>query len=414
LKVTVYTAGVYGWLAGWLERRMPAEAATLLPALLLGREGLQTAAQGQALWGIARQARSSPALASLVETAGDWPAFVTAAREAPGGPAFLLSVQEFLSTNGARAAEEFELAVPRWQEDPGFLLAMLRKYLATPASTDHPARMGRDAAVRQIESRLSRHESRLFRRLLASYQQYTTWRENVKYRLIQGYARLRTLFLEQGYLLAQAGILNHPDEVFLLTPREIRGLRSEQIEPNQARAWVVERLEQQRRWSEGTLPDLVSLADGEPASNLATEPISFSELHPGSQAGLELAGIGSSPGIAFGKARVLYELSQMPSFQPGEILVAPHTDPGWTPLFLSCGAVVTEIGGFLSHGATVAREFGVPCVVNVPEATRLIRTGDLVKVDGAQGKVVVLSSIAWLKPGAPEPAEAGVVQPPAN
>jgi phosphoenolpyruvate synthase/pyruvate phosphate dikinase len=104
----------------------------------------------------------------------------------------------------------------------------------------------------------------------------------------------------------------------------------------------------------------------------------------------ELTGIGCSPGAVEGIARVLADSSQASQLQPGEILVAPHTDPGWTPLFLTCSAVVTEIGGFLSHGATVAREYGIPAVMNVIGATTRIHTGDRIRVDGSSGRIVLV------------------------
>ncbi len=103
----------------------------------------------------------------------------------------------------------------------------------------------------------------------------------------------------------------------------------------------------------------------------------------------ELSGIGCSPGTAEGFARILLDTSEANSLRPGEILVAPHTNPAWTPLFLSCKAIVTEIGGFLSHGATVAREYGIPAVVNVTAATNLIHTGDHIRVDGSSGKITI-------------------------
>ena len=105
---------------------------------------------------------------------------------------------------------------------------------------------------------------------------------------------------------------------------------------------------------------------------------------------ISLTGIGCSPGMVEGSARVIKDFSDAGMLRAGEILVAPHTDPGWTPLFLICRGLVTETGGFLSHGATVAREYGIPAVVNVAKATERICTGDVVLVDGSRGEVVVL------------------------
>jgi pyruvate,water dikinase len=106
-----------------------------------------------------------------------------------------------------------------------------------------------------------------------------------------------------------------------------------------------------------------------------------------------MRGIGCSPGVVEGRARVLREPADAEQLQPGEILVAPHTDPGWTPLFLTSRAVVTEIGGFLSHGATVAREYGVPAVFNVTGATHQIQTGDTLRVDGVRGTVSIIATM---------------------
>jgi pyruvate,water dikinase len=105
-----------------------------------------------------------------------------------------------------------------------------------------------------------------------------------------------------------------------------------------------------------------------------------------------LQGIGCSPGYAVGKARVIRDITMASHLQPGEILVAPSTDPGWTPLFLTAAAVVTDIGGFLSHGATVAREYGIPAVVNTKRASGLVKNGQVIIVDGSQGMV-------YLSPG---------------
>jgi phosphoenolpyruvate synthase/pyruvate phosphate dikinase len=111
---------------------------------------------------------------------------------------------------------------------------------------------------------------------------------------------------------------------------------------------------------------------------------------PGSDAGRVLHGLAASPGSHIGRARVLCTPADDAEIEPGEVLIAPATSPGWAPLFLAAGALVTEIGGALSHGAIIAREYGLPAVLNVAEATRCIRTGQLVHVDGSQGIVQLL------------------------
>src|SRR5205807_8078209 len=102
-----------------------------------------------------------------------------------------------------------------------------------------------------------------------------------------------------------------------------------------------------------------------------------------------LAGTAASPGVYEGPVRVLFDPREA-GLQPGEVLVAPGTDPAWTPLFLSAGALVMELGGIMTHGSVVAREYGIPAVVGVPDATRLLKTGQRVRVDGESGQVVPL------------------------
>ncbi len=104
-----------------------------------------------------------------------------------------------------------------------------------------------------------------------------------------------------------------------------------------------------------------------------------------------LRGIAASPGVAEGPARVVLREDADETVRPGEILVAPFTDPGWTPYFMQAAGIVMDMGGMLSHGSIVAREYGIPAVVNVGAATQTIKTGQLVRVDGAHGKVTVLS-----------------------
>ena len=173
--------------------------------------------------------------------------------------------------------------------------------------------------------------------------------------------------------LVAKGVLNDVYDVFFLKPFEVIALNMGKELTQEPIESILERKKQHAQWESQDIPDLIR-DDGQAV------------IRP---QGDKLIGIGCSPGAVEGIARVLSDLAEADSLKPGEILVAPHTDPGWTPLFLSCKAVVTEIGGFLSHGATVAREYGIPAVANVKGATTMIQTGDLIHVDGAQGLVTI-------------------------
>jgi pyruvate,water dikinase len=288
-------------------------------------------------------------------------------------------LQMFLESNGARAVGEFELAQPRWREDPSFVLTILRNYV-TAQQVSHKVDRAETKQIEEqmrarIRARLSPMRRHLLDRLVASYGRYVTLRENIKYRLIEGYAALRRLFLQIGTELLDQQVLVDVEDIFFLYPAEIQAFRHGQHSPTGAAGLIAERKRQHDRWSARDVPTLV-LDDGQRVDELQADVLN---------------GIGCSPGIAEGKARILHRPADAEQLQPGEILVAENTDPGWTPLFLTSRAIVTEIGGFLSHGATVAREYGVPAVFNVPGATQQIHTGDMLRVDGTRGRVSVIS-----------------------
>jgi phosphohistidine swiveling domain-containing protein len=378
LKCTAHAVGAFSLLAYCLRRWLPSDAQTFLPQVLMGHEDMQTAAQGVSLWRLAEQVRVHSTLPEILNARLDWPTMSRQLKDTAGGPEFLQALQSFLEQNGARTAGEFELAIPRWREDPSFVLTVLRKYLETQATTldrggSTLRHRRRQQAVSRIKASLRPLQKRIFMQLLASYSNYTTSRENVKYRLMEGYALIRQVFLEMGTTLVARGVLDDAGDIFFLTPSEVLALDAGQKLARETSVLLAQRQAQHANWESLDAPILIMDDEREVAR----------------PQGDALTGIGCSPGTAEGIARVLSDPSEAHMLRPGEILVALHTDPGWTPLFLSCKAVVTEIGGFLSHGATVAREYGIPAVVNVRGATSMIRAGDCITVDGSKGTVVL-------------------------
>ena len=381
LKCTAYSIGAFALLSHLLDRWLPSEAENLIPLLLTGNENLQTAAQGISLWELSNYVRAHPDLKNILENDFNRPFTRHHAANVEGGPQFFSMLQTFLDVNGARAAEEFELAVPRWREDPTFVMDVIRNFLEAPVNGTIPLdpavrHSKRQQAMSHIKSSLQPIQRLAFIQLLASYADFCTLRENVKYHLMEGYALLRNVFLEMGAILKSKGLLEHTKDVFFLRPSEIMAIFSGNQPEQKTTVLVSERKTQHAIWESQYAPNLiVTGALVESKSN-----------------GDALSGIGCSPGVVEGVARVLFDISEADTLEPGEILVAPHTDPGWTPLFLSCKAVVTEIGGFLSHGATVAREYGIPAVVNVKEVTQLVKTGDIIQVNGTKGIITIYES----------------------
>jgi phosphohistidine swiveling domain-containing protein len=213
-------------------------------------------------------------------------------------------------------------------------------------------------------------------------------REAPKFLLILTMAGLRGHLKEVGAHLVSRGLLDEVDDVFFCTLPDVRrGLAGEALQEVVA----ANRGDYERELRRRHIPRVL-LSDG-------TEPEAETDS---SQPEGALTGSPASAGTVTGWARVVLD-PRGAHLEPGEILVAPSTDPGWTPLFLTAGALVMEMGGANSHGAVVAREYGIPAVVGLPEATNRIATGDLITVDGAAGTVVVVEPLRDAGP----PVEAG-------
>ncbi|HEY2941761.1 MAG TPA: PEP-utilizing enzyme, partial [Vicinamibacteria bacterium] len=211
-------------------------------------------------------------------------------------------------------------------------------------------------------------------------REYLKLRENSRFYHIMGIGVVRRKILAIEAELLQSGRLKCKDDIFFLRWREVVALQQGRLEWRDVDARVRERRMEHVRLARISPPRTVGIerqaetGEGEAA------------------AGEELRGQPASPGHCQGIARVILDPSADLVLRPGEILVAPYTDPAWTPLFLTAGAAVVEVGSYLSHAGTVAREFGMPCVVDVADCTRRIRTGDQVDVDGDRGIVRLLTA----------------------
>jgi rifampicin phosphotransferase len=386
---TAYAIGTFATINFCLNKWLsPSQAGNILPLILIGYEDLQTAAQGRTLAELALHVQEYPALQKLVEEETEWPESGRRFEAVEGGPQFLSMIETFLETNGARTAEEFELALPRWRENRAFLLAVIRKFIEARSSNFRFSDQGnrqrqQEEAVSKVMSVLPAFRGLIFKRLLSAYKNFATLRENMKYRLMEGYSEIRKVFLETGRELTSRSLLADKEDIFFLTPVEIDACLRGESTMDATNHLILNRKENHSRSKEEQVRDFILDSGGglgEPANRVSSNNM--------------LIGVGCSPGVVEGSARILHDISEANLLKAGEILITPHTDPGWTPLFLTCKAVVTEIGGFLSHGATVAREYGIPAVVNVPGVTQKIHTGDLIRVDGTEGSIAITRSSA--------------------
>jgi phosphohistidine swiveling domain-containing protein len=290
----------------------------------------------------------------------------------------------FLRRFGQRAVAEIDLGMPRWSDDPSHVLGVISNYLRLDESDLDPFsqfKAGEAKAESMITSLTSRaaERSRLRAKLagwtLRRVRQLAGLREAPKFLLITALATMRGHLAEVGRELTAKNVIDHIEDVFFLDLGDARrGLAGEDL-----RALVADwREEYQQELKRRHIPRLI-LSDG-------TEPEALAAVAAGADGAL--AGSPASTGTVTARARVVLDPVGA-HLEPGEILVAPSTDPGWTPLFLTAGGLVMEMGGSGSHGAVVAREYGIPAVVGVPEATRRIETGQLITVDGAAGLVSI-------------------------
>jgi rifampicin phosphotransferase len=293
-------------------------------------------------------------------------------------------LQAFLRRYGHRAVAEIDLGMPRWSDDPSHLLGVISNYLRLdtadldPVSQFKAGRARAESMITSLTTRLaerSRVRARLAGWTLRRVRQLIGLRESPKFLLIVALGVMREQLKDVGRELAAAGRIDQIEDVFFLDLGDARrGLAGENL-----RSLVAARREAyQQELKRRHIPRLL-LSDGTEPEAVAVEA---------ARADGALAGSPASTGIVTARARVVLDPVGA-HLEPGEILVAPSTDPGWTPLFLTAGGLVMEMGGSNSHGAVVAREYGIPAVVGLPDATHKIETGQLITVDGAAGLVTV-------------------------
>jgi phosphohistidine swiveling domain-containing protein len=332
------------------------------------------------LWALATRLRGN---AGAAEALRGTPTAELAGRYRDGAlpPALQQGLKAFLARYGHRAVAEIDLGMPRWSDDPSHVLGVLANYLRlddpelAPDAMFARGALAADAAVAASVDRVRRRSRvRAFAVLVAlgRVRQLVGMRETHKDFVIRLLAHARTELRVVGELLAARGLLSDPADVYFLDLAEARSA----LAGADHRATVAERREEYDRELRRRHVPRVLLSDG-------TEPETLSRPVDAEGA---LTGTPASAGTVTAPARVVLDPVGA-HLEPGEILVVPSTDPGWTPLFLTSGGLVMEMGGPNSHGAVVAREYGIPAVVGVADATTRIRTGQQVTLDGAAGLV---------------------------
>ena len=380
----VHIAVLYALCARWFGE----EGTSIAGRLMRGLGTLDEAEAGRDLWRIAEEVGSDEGLREAVMGGGTAAEVERRLATVSGGSKLLERWVGFMARHGHHTRGELELANPRWREEPDQVLALLRRYVqiaadggAPPAASASEAAVHREALAAECMARLASPAKRVvFRWVLRRAWVGVAAKENLRTETVRRTSCVRLLMLEIGRRMAERGLCDRADDVFFLTVQELCPELLSDSSFGARRAISARRAEHVRNQS--LLAPPVVVGSGDPGEWLPEPKI---------EGGGQMRGLPASPGVATGRARVIVEPCGDDCVLCGEILVAPSTDPGWSPYFLPAAGLVVDLGGMLSHGAIIAREYGIPAVINVGPATKAIRTGDLVQVDGDRGLVTILS-----------------------
>ncbi|MCS7459649.1 phosphoenolpyruvate synthase [Paenibacillus doosanensis] len=355
----------------------------MMPILNKSLPGNVTSELGLMIGDLADAARRSPEVTRLLQD-GD------AGRLglAKDGGEFVALWDRFMELYGMRCPGEIDITRPRWRDDAGTLLPSIVSHMRTMEPGEHRERFAQGAreaerAAEELTARVralpfGRLKAKLMSRLLRVYRHTMGLREHPKYTMIRWFGMMRGALLEDAQELVRAGTLDAAEDAFYLTLEELR--QAVQGQPDERLAEIIAERKREYERFRGLTPPRAMTSDGE----MLTGRRKRQDAPEGA-----LLGTPVSAGVVEGIARVVLQPSEA-RLNKGEIMIAPFTDPGWTPLFHSAIGLVMEVGGLMTHGAVVAREYGLPAVVGIDGATRRIRDGDYIRVDGTRGYVLIL------------------------
>ena len=370
---------VLGALCGEIDPALPGR-------LISGLGGIDSAPPSMDMWLLSRQVNESEDLTAAFDAgvAG----LMERLANSDSGNAFLNDFLGFLAEHGARGPYEWDAASETWEVKPESALAAIDAMRhadesLSPTNRHAAAVADREAAEQEVREVFAGNEEALATLDLGirTARVFIAGRERTKLTSMLTNHEIRLPMYELGRRMTERGVLSTPRDVFLLRDAELDIFIDN---PEQMADLIQERAE--------GFAALSSLQDPFIVNGVVPPLSDWGERGIPSQpadAGEELAGVPGSPGIVTGKARVITDPSDPQGLEPGEILVAPITDPSWTPLFIPAAGVVVEVGAPLSHSVIVSREFGIPCVTGVFEAVSKIPNGAIISVNGVTGTVTI-------------------------
>lgn len=375
------SGGSLSMLVDLIDKYLPGEGHALGAAILAGGEPSVTAQQAYDLTDLARIAAEDPVAGAWLEGPrrdDDWRGAL------PEKSPFRIAFARFLERYGHRGIYETYFRHPRWREAPGYLFDTIKGLTSLALEALRlQQRSAAEAAWQRVKARLPFWLLPMLKSLTKAATLEVNHREAARSALVALMEPQRRILLEIARRWRERGMEMPAEDIFELALPEIQSLVEGEIPPEGLLARLRERRQQRRAWEELT-PDEVILqqADGRQRPQMPETATA-----PGQRS---FQGMAVGTGRTSGALRILRSPAEGARLEPGEVLAAPSTDPSWTPLFLKAGGLIMETGGYLSHGAIVAREFGIPAVVNLPGILEQLNEGERVEVDGHLGRVTRL------------------------
>jgi pyruvate,water dikinase len=369
-------------LKKYLTRWMGSDEA--IQTLSQSFDGNISSEMGLEIGDLADLLRDLPDVVTYLQTAKD-DTFFEELDKVSGGDQFHQAFGVFIHKFGRRCPGEIDITRPRWREKPTLLISPILGHMRSVKQGEHRRKFIKGAEdARATESQIlsclkgNPIKYHMMKRMISLYRNLGALREHHKYFLITILDECKKVIMEQADILVENGWLAEKEDVYYLSLSElIQVARADGLE---GLPQMMKERKEAYQAQQKLQPPRVMTSEGEIITPVGRE---------GNFPQNALIGTPVSAGVVKGKARIVRKPEEA-QLHEGEILVAPFTDPGWTPLFQSAIALVTEVGGLMTHGSVVAREYGIPAVVGVDDATKIIKDGQMIQVDGTQGYVKIL------------------------
>jgi phosphoenolpyruvate synthase/pyruvate phosphate dikinase len=366
-------------LETWLGEKNAADTLTL------SAPGNVTSEMGLALLDVADVIRPQPNVVAFLRNVEDED-FLDELAKLAGGREARDAIQAYLTKYGMRCVGEIDITRPRWSERPTTLVSMILGNIKNfePGAGKRRLELGRQEAWKKEQELLERlrvlpdgeQKAEETKRMIDRVRTFIGYREYPKYGIVSRHFVYKQALLEEAERLVQAHVLRDKEDIFYLTFQELHDV----VRTNQVDEQLIHQREDAFRSHQTLTPPRVLTSDG--------EIIAGAYRRDDLPAGV-LVGLPVSAGIIEGRARIILDIAEA-DLEAGDILVTVYTDPSWTPLFVATTGLVTEVGGLMTHGAVIAREYGLPAVVGVEHATQLIQDGQRIRVHGTDGYVEIL------------------------